>query len=240
MNDVRHLRGEESLGLESVTRARAVSAATEVYSALRELIISLALVPGTVLSRAELSERFGVSQTPIRDALMRLEAERLVDVFPQSATVVTTIDIEMAKQAHFLRRALEAEIVGLLADARNDGLIDDLNALIQRQEADIASGDLEDFSKADSDMHACMFEAADVPDLLALVRSRSGHIDRLRRLHLMTPGQAQRILDDHRRIIAAIDAGDPDRARTALRHHLSGTLAEALNIKAQFPAYFSE
>ena len=227
------------MGLDTVTRARSISAATEVYAALRELIISLVLVPGTVLSRTELATRFGVSQTPIRDALMRLEAEQLVDVFPQSATVVTTIDVEMARQAHFLRRALEAEIVGLLAQARDESLIAELDQEIRRQEADIETGDLEDFSKADGDMHARMFHAAGVPDLLALVRSRSGHIDRLRRLHLMTPGQAQRILGDHRRIVDAIGAGDPDQARKALRHHLSGTLAEADNIKAQFPAYFS-
>ncbi|MEK9752021.1 MAG: GntR family transcriptional regulator [Rhodospirillaceae bacterium] len=227
------------MGLDSVTRARSISAATEVYAALRDLIISLVLVPGTVLSRTELATRFDVSQTPIRDALMRLEAEQLVDVFPQSSTVVTTIDIEMAKQAHFLRRSLEAEIVGLLAETRDDDLIADLEALIRRQQDDIASGDLEDFSAADGAMHACMFEAAGVPDLLALVRSRSGHIDRLRRLHLMTPGQAQRILGDHRRIVDAVVAGDPELARTALRQHLSGTLAESANIKAQFPAYFS-
>src|ERR1700716_1775851 len=90
-------------------------AAPQVFERLRGLIISLALPPGSPLSRAGLAEQFGVSSTPIRDALMRLEEEGLVDVFPQYATVVSRIDIGLAQQAHFLRQALELEIVKGLA-----------------------------------------------------------------------------------------------------------------------------
>ncbi|MEX0695075.1 MAG: GntR family transcriptional regulator [Rhodospirillales bacterium] len=220
------------------THARPVSAATEVYARLRELIIGLTLVPGTVLSRAELAVRFGVSQTPVRDALMRLEEERLVDVYPQYATVVSAIDLALAQQAHFLRRSVELEIIDILAQTRDDALVADLDVLIRRQEADIESGDLVDFSAADEALHARMYLAAGVPDLLTLVHSRSGQIDRLRCLHLMTPGKAQRILDDHRDIVDALAACDPVRARNALGKHLSETLAEAANIKSLFPDYF--
>ena len=67
-----------------------------VLEQLREDILALALVPGFVLSRLELQARFGVSSTPIRDALMRLQEEGLVDIFPQHATVVSRIDIAKA------------------------------------------------------------------------------------------------------------------------------------------------
>ena len=86
-----------------------------MFERLRGMIISLELPPGSPLSRAALAEQFGVSSTPIRDALMRLEEEGLVDVFPQYATVVSRIDVHRAQQAHFLRQALELEIVRLLA-----------------------------------------------------------------------------------------------------------------------------
>src|SRR5207244_11982338 len=90
-------------------------AAPQVFERLRGMIIALDLPPGSSLSRAALAEQFGVSSTPIRDALMRLDEEGLVEVFPQYATVVSRIDVHRAQQAHFLRQALELEIVRLLA-----------------------------------------------------------------------------------------------------------------------------
>ena len=68
-------------------------AAPQVFERLRDMIVSLLLPPGSSLSRAALAAQFGVSSTPIRDALMRLEEEGLVDVFPQHATVVSRIDV---------------------------------------------------------------------------------------------------------------------------------------------------
>src|SRR3954447_17115476 len=98
-----------AIALPRLDRSRL--AAAQVFELLRERIISLELVPGTVLSRSALAEEFRLSSTPIRDALMRLEAERLVEVFPQHATVVSPIDLSLARQAHFLRRSVELEVV---------------------------------------------------------------------------------------------------------------------------------
>src|SRR6201991_2974975 len=86
---------------------RARQAAPQVFEKLRNAIIALELPPGAPLSRAELASQFGISSTPVRDALMRLEEEGLVDVFPQAATKVSLIDVPLARQAQFLRRALE-------------------------------------------------------------------------------------------------------------------------------------
>src|SRR6478609_11274401 len=99
---------------------RTRQAAPQVFDRLREMIIALELAPGAVLARADLAAMFGVSQTPVRDALIKLSEEGLVDIFPQHATVVSRIDIASAMQAHFLRRALEVDIAGTLADSRTD------------------------------------------------------------------------------------------------------------------------
>src|SRR4030081_3780706 len=99
-------------------------AAPQVFERLRELIISLGLPPGSPLSRVALAEQFGVSSTPIRDALMRLDEEGMVEVYPQHATVVSRIDIKLAQQAHFLRQSLELEIVRTLALEHNDQLFE--------------------------------------------------------------------------------------------------------------------
>jgi DNA-binding GntR family transcriptional regulator len=215
-------------------------AAPQVFERLRKLITSLALPPGSPLSRNELAEQFGVSSTPIRDALMRLEEEGLVEVFPQYATVVSRIDIRLAQQAHFLRQALELEIVKELALEHQGPLVDELNGAIVLQQKDAKAGDFEKFMTADNDFHQQLYAATGNQGLWDLVRSRSGHIDRLRRLHLPSPGKAQDILRHHKLIVKAIDACQPDEAQRQLRKHLSGTLGYLAEIRARFPEYLSE
>ena len=215
-------------------------AAPQVFERLRGMIIALNLPPGSPLSRAALASQFGVSSTPIRDALMRLAEEGLVDVFPQHATVVSRIDIRLAQQAHFLRQALELEIVRMLALAGEKPLVAKLDQLITRQQQVAKAGDFEGFMAADNDFHAALYAAADKHDLWTLVRSRSGHIDRLRRLHLPSPGKAQDIVRHHRLIAKAIGSGEPDQAQQHLRTHLSGTLSDLATIRTMHPEYLSD
>ena len=219
---------------------RGRQAAPQVFERLRNAIIALELPPGAPLSRAELAGQFGVSSTPVRDALMRLEEEGLVDVFPQHATVVSRVDIGRAQQAHFLRQALELEIVRLLTGTHDQSLIIRLDQAIALQQQFARAGDFEAFMAADNDFHAQLYAAAGKQELWTLVRSRSGHIDRLRRLHLPSPGKAQDIVRHHKLIAKAIDAGDPDEAQKHLRIHLSGTLSELAQIRARFPEYLSD
>jgi len=215
-------------------------AAPQVFERLRDMIVSLLLPPGSALSRAALAAQFGVSSTPIRDALMRLEEEGLVDVFPQHATVVSRIDVRLAQQAHFLRQALELEIVKALALEHVGALMDELNGTIALQQKFARAGDFEKFMAADNDFHAQLYAATGNRALWDLVRSRSGHIDRLRRLHLPSPGKAQDILRHHKLIVTAISANQPDDAQRHLRKHLSGTLGYLAEIRARFPEYLSE
>jgi DNA-binding GntR family transcriptional regulator len=221
--------------LERLERGR--QAAPQVFERLREAIIRLDLSPGTTLSRATLATQFGVSSTPIRDALMRLEEEGLVDVFPQHATVVSPIDLTLAHQAHFLRRSLELEIVRSLALTPDPYLISRLRGILAQQQALMEAHDLQAFEASDQDFHRHLYEAAKMRDLWMLVRSRSGHIDRLRRLNLPTPGKIQGIMKHHRLIVDAIAEGRPDAVQQHLRDHLSGTLSHVDEISAKYPGY---
>jgi DNA-binding GntR family transcriptional regulator len=220
---------------ERLERGR--QAAPQVFERLREAILSLELTPGTTLSRTTLAHQFGVSSTPIRDALMRLEEEGLVEVFPQHATVVSPIDLTLAHQAHFLRRSLELEIVRSLALAQDPRLVARLKGILAQQQALMDAHDLQAFEAADQDFHRHLYEAAQMQDLWLLVRSRSGHIDRLRRLNLPTPGKIQGIVRHHALIVQAIADGKPDEAQQHLRDHLSGTLSHVDEISARYPGY---
>ncbi|WP_201861881.1 GntR family transcriptional regulator [Microvirga soli] len=218
-------------------RDRSRHAAPQVFEYLREAILALTLAPGTVLNRLTLQKEFGLSSTPIRDALLKLQEEGLVEIFPQHATVVSPIDLTLAHQAHFLRRSLELEIVRTLALTPDQRLIARLHGFLAQQQALMEAEDFEVFAAADQDFHQHLYEAAQMQELWVLVRSRSGHIDRLRRLHLPTPGKAQNIVHHHRLIVQAIADGKPEEAQKHLREHLSGTLSHIDEIKAKYPGY---
>lgn len=214
------------------------SAADIAYDRLRDAVITLALPPGTVLSRGELAARLGVSQTPVREALIRLEEEGLIAVVPHSATRVAKIDLEHAREANFLRLAVEVEIVRRLAAGPAPALAAGLRAETARLRELHAQGQHAAFAAADEAFHGLLYAAAGVPGLRELIRSRSGHLDRLRRLHLPSPGKAEQILADHEALAAAIIAGAPAEAEAGLRRHLSGTFAQIERICAEFPEYF--
>lgn len=112
---------------------RSRQVALQVHEILRDRILKVQLVPGTILSRASLQLEFGVSQTPVRDALMRLQEEDIVEVYPQYATVVAKIDIDHARQAQFLRLSIELEAVRRLTEEAPGETAKELGAILARQ-----------------------------------------------------------------------------------------------------------
>ena len=222
-------------GAFSLDRTR--NATAQVFEHLREKIVTNVLEPGTVLARQQLADYFKLSVTPIRDALLRLEEERLVDIYPQHLTRVSAIDLTSARQAHVLRLSVELETAHQLCGRRPPALDGELADLLARQRLALERGDLESFARADLEFHQTLYMAADVADLWQLVRRLSGNLDRLRRLHLPLNSKAQRILDDHSEIADAIAAGNSEQARNAVRRHLSGTLWELDALREKYPDF---
>lgn len=222
----------------SVRLDRSRQAAPQIFETLRERILTLVLKPNEVLSRAALQQEFGVSQTPVRDALLKLEQEGLVEIYPQHATVVARIDVNAARQAHFLRIAIELEAVRHLAANPDADFVARLRAAIGEQQRLSGLGDYPGFVAADQAMHGLFFEQMRLPELWNIIRRQSGHIDRLRLLNLPLPGKIDAVIADHEAIIDAIARGDADGAANALRRHLSGTLSIIEQIRQRYPDYF--
>lgn len=221
-------------------RERGRGGAAYVFERLRQEIIDLTLAPGTVLSRTELQDRFRLSSTPVRDALMRLQEEGLVDIFPQHATVVSPIDLEKARQGQFLRRSVELEIVRSLALKPDPTAVERLRSLIRQQSAFAKLGEHAAFIGADQAFHKTMYDSANVSDLWRIVTRHGGHIDRLRRLHLPVAGKMRDVVRDHVSIVDAIASGKPDEAQAQLRDHLSRSLGFVETLKVSHPGYFRE
>lgn len=219
----------------------AQSAAARTLDHLRQRIISLDLPPDTVLSRVDLARHYDISQTPLREALQRLEAEGLVDIFPQSRTVVTRIDTTQIHEAHFLRIAIETEVLRRLAEHCDEATLSRLRMILAMQEALAATpAELPAFQELDEIFHQALMAGVGQPGLHTLLRSRSGHLNRVRRLDLPGEGKIRRILQGHRDIIAALAAHDPKAAQEAIRDHLSQTVSRVEILRDRHPNYFKD
>jgi GntR family transcriptional regulator, rspAB operon transcriptional repressor len=216
------------------------SAAARALDSLRQRIISMDLPPDTVLSRSDLAAEYNVSQTPLREALQKLESEGLVDIYPQSRTVVTRIDPVQIREAHFLRLAVETEVLRRLAETADAALISRLKTLVALQEALAGNpAELPAFQELDELFHQTLLAGAGQPGLYALLRSRSGHLNRLRRLDLPGEGKIRHILQGHRAIVAAMEQHDSPAAQEAIRGHLSQTLSRLDILREQHPQFFT-
>ncbi len=220
------------------SKVRSISAGQQIYPQLRDRILSLELQPGQALSRLEVADDYGVSQTPVREAMKKLEDEGLLFVMPQHRTEVARINIAEARQAQFLRLSIEVEIARQLAESAPALTFAPQHSLMLQARAAIEARDMTLFKTLDGQFHRSLYLLAGVEPLWHLVAERSGHIDRLRALSLMDAQKGIAILADHERILTAIQAGDPDGAEAATRQHLSGTLSQVETLKLRFPQYF--
>lgn len=210
-----------------------------VFAVLREAIVSLELKPGQVLDKQALAERFGVSRTPIYDAFSRLEAEALVDVFPQRGTIVSHIKLSDARENMFLRRALEVETVRTVTPTIKRHHIDALKQNLLYQSAALASGDSAGFITFDLAFHGVLFDALGFERLRTFAQSARLGLDRVRRL-LNSRRRQEVTLMEHQTIIDEIEARNASAAANAMGTHLDAVMQELENFAAANPQLFAD
>jgi DNA-binding GntR family transcriptional regulator len=219
---------------------RRASSAIMVYENLREKILALALVPGTALSENDLARQFGVSRTPVREALLRLADELLVEIVPKSGTTVSRIPYFRLAEALIIRKALEELAVRTACERASKSQIAAIRVQIERQNEASAGGDRDAFHDADEAFHAAIAEAAGYPGIWQLVKQVKVQVDRYRRLTLPEAGRMPRVIQEHGAILAAIEQRQPARAVAALQGHLEGLEHSLPNIREQNPDYFAD
>ncbi|MTH79425.1 FCD domain-containing protein [Paracoccus aestuariivivens] len=215
------------------------SGASQLYSDLRRRIIGLEFPPGTILLRPELAAEYGVSQTPLRDAMQRLDQDGLVHVHPQSKTVVSRINMAQIYEAHFMRTALEIEVVVQLARHRSEETIANARAIVRMQEAIAGMPDqLAQFQQLDENFHRTLFVGVGHGGLHEVLQHRSGHLGRMRKMQPHDSYKISFILSGHHEILDSISSGDESKARIAMRAHLSRTVIHAPELRERYPDYF--
>jgi DNA-binding GntR family transcriptional regulator len=227
-------------GLRQLSRRRTTTARRAAYDALRGAIVAGELTPGTRLSENELADALGVSRTPVREALLRLREDQLVDVVPQHGTFVTPISTSAVRDAQFLREAVECAAVRLAAERARPEDVAGLRDLLARQEIARDDDDLGGFFGLDGDFHHALCDLSGRPIAWAIGQRANGHLDRVRRLSLPVPNYIAEMVEEHRRVVDAVDVGDPDLAEAALRHHLRMVLSGLPRIRAERPELFAD
>ena len=221
-------------------RPRAATAASKIYADLRTELVSLRRRPGEVMSEAKIALSYGVSRTPVREAILKLADEGLVEIFPQSGIFVSRIPIAALPEAIIVRKALEETTSGMAADRATPSQILALHSFLERQREANAAGDSDTFHRADEQFHATIAEVAGYPGIWTLIQQVKVHVDRYRRLTLPQQGRIPRVIAEHEIILSAIEAHDASGARTAMATHLDSLLDNIALTQHINPEFFDK
>ena len=195
------------------------SAAT-IYQTIRSDIVRMRLRPGERLSENELGLRFRTSRTPVREAIVRLVDDGLIEVWPQRGTFVSRISLKAVKRARFVRSALELSVIREAAEhGISAAALREVKRAIAEQER--AGSDPHLFADADDRFHRAFADAIGYGDIWSVVESQKAQFDRIRFLSLPDVTPVDSLIRQHRAILDAVVARDADTAEKTLRAHLS-------------------
>lgn len=209
----------------------------QVYRALRERIIRAELKPGWHVSEAEIAKAFAISRQPVREAFIKLANDGLVEIRPQRGTLVSKINLDSVMDARFVREAVEADIVKLVAIRHDAAAIAKLRRLIDAQRRTIG-GPPEDFMVLDSDFHMALATIAGKAQVYQVVDNVKAQMDRVRFLTLMNRSVIEISIEQHVAVLDAIEAGAIEAADNAMRLHLRQILTDLPHVAKVQPDFF--
>jgi DNA-binding GntR family transcriptional regulator len=213
-------------------------AAGAAYDWLRGEVLSARMRPGHRLSENEVAARLGVSRTPVREAIIRLEGEGLLTVRPQIGTVVAPIDLDAVADGQFLREAIECRTAALAASRVRPADARELKSLLREQARAVARHDQAQFLALDDRMHRQLVVMAGRPRVWHTVEEVKAQLDRVRVLSLEDRGWLATILAQHEAIVARVLEGDGPGAAAAMEKHVRAVFASIDAIARERPEYF--
>ena len=206
---------------------------------LKQAILSLAFRPGELMQKSEICKQLGVSRSPVTEAMARLASEGLADIVPQAGTYVTRFSMAEIREGAFLREALELAAVERVAATISEEQLVLLKRNLRIQEALMEDGDTAGFHQMDAELHELILSFTGYRRLASLAETAWIHVNRARHLNLPKPGRMQATLTEHRAIVAALEARDPEAARKATRHHLRQLIVLLEPLVAERPELFT-
>jgi DNA-binding GntR family transcriptional regulator len=229
--------GLRSAGVSAMQRPRTI--AQEAYERLRRDIIEVRLLPCTPVSEVDLAMRFGTSRTPVREAVIKLALEGLIEVYPQRGTFVAPIKLAEVFNSQFVREAIECAAIEKAVPKIGDAQIAALSANLDLQRAHQAAGDPDAFFEADEMMHALLMAAAGHAAAWPVVQGAKGQLDRVRHLTIRRERKLSAALAEHVAIADAVARRDTAGALAAMRVHLRGLFDSLEALRDENSQYFA-
>ncbi len=214
------------------------SAAQRIEAHLRRAIVSMELPPGTRLSEQEIAATHGVSRQPVREALIGLARTRLVDIQPQRGTVVVKISTRKMMEARFVREAIETAVARRAAESFTPAVRVRIDDLLDLQDKAAGRNDHGTFQRYDELFHIALAEGAGCALAWEAISDIKAHMDRACHLTLTSSQTMLELVVQHRAIVAAVDAADPEGAAEAMRLHLSQILRALPKVETEHPDLF--
>ncbi|MDK9695343.1 MAG: GntR family transcriptional regulator [Siculibacillus sp.] len=210
----------------------------QIIADLRQAIVEMRLKPGEAISEKETALRYGVSRQPVREAFIKLAEAGLLQVMPSRGTFVVKISVRDVLNARFVREAVESALVRTAATLISTADLERLDDVIARQIEAAASADPARFYALDEEFHRAIVECCECDPALRVIEGARAQMDRVRYLSLPEATPIPVLVAQHRAIIEALRARDPDAAEAAMRRHMREILAALPRLTDRFPDMF--
>lgn len=208
-----------------------------VCEVLRDAIRRGILEPGERLMEVQLAEELGISRTPVREAIRKLEQEGYVIMMPRRGTYVSSVSEHDVKEIFEIRSALESLSTSLAAIRIEPEELEKLRALLAEIEGQIQRKDsMDKIVATDIKFHGLLYQVSRNERLVTIINNLKEQLARFRTLSMSYPGRLQETLKEHRAMVEAIAAGDVDAARDAAERHMEQaeeTLLKAINSEVE-------
>lgn len=217
--------------MSSIITQKPLSLADQVFERIEDDILSGKYERGTLITESRLSEELGVSRTPIREALRRLEQEHLVEDAPKGMIVIG-ISPEDAEYIFLLRHKVEGFAAGVCAQKITDEQLADLTETLDLQVYYLQKNNLEKKTLFDSEFHKKIYKYSGsviIEDTLTLLHRKTWTF---RQTSIIDEERAAKSVEEHRAILDAIAAHDAKRAEAAMIDHVENARLHLLHIGA--------
>ncbi|MBE3588443.1 MAG: GntR family transcriptional regulator [Thermoanaerobacteraceae bacterium] len=199
-----------------------------VFESLREAIIQGRLKPGERLMEVQLAEEMGVSRTPVREAIRKLELEGFVVMVPRKGAYVAGISVKDIVDVFEVRAAMEGLAAGLAAERITEEELDELErALLKTTE--VSGKSIDALVESDTEFHEIIYRASRNERLVQIISNLSDQIQRFRTTSLSQPGRTRLALEEHKHIVEAISDRNVELAQTLAREHIENAEQSLLN-----------
>ena len=226
---------------QNLTRINAspTSLKQKVYTNLQRSIIELEYKPGELLRKQELCKEFGISRTPLGEAIALLMQDGLVEVVPQAGTYVARLSMDDLHEGAFIREALELAAIKLLADIITEPQLVKLKRNLRLQRVFIDDEDFQGFYALDAQFHAMLLDFTGFEKLNRVANSAWINVDRVRRLLLPIAERVEETYQEHVEIFGTLERRHPTEASNALEKHLGKLMTYITPLEKSYPEYFT-